>query len=89
MLATSEAVTNAHFHGRPPVTLKAWLAPDRVLVDVGDAGPGPGDPLVGLLPAAAAERSAGVGLWLSHQLSVDVALLSVPEGFTVRLGACR
>jgi len=53
---------------------------------VHDQGRGPADPLAGLVPAA--DRTAttlGLGLWLVHQLDIDVALKHADDGFTVRL----
>ena len=50
VFATHEAVTNALMHGRPPTLLRLWAQPERVTVTVTDTGPGPSDPLVGLLP---------------------------------------
>jgi hypothetical protein len=89
MFALSEAVINAQLYGRPPVTVRAWTGPDRIVVHVHDAGPGPGDTLTGLVAAPDGAGGAGLGLWLAHQLSgIDIALLS-DDGFTVRLRACR
>ena len=89
MFALSEAVINAQLYGRPPVTVRAWTEPDRIVVHVHDAGPGPGDTLTGLVAAPDGAGGAGLGLWLAHQLSgIDIALLS-DDGFTVRLRACR
>jgi anti-sigma regulatory factor (Ser/Thr protein kinase) len=79
VLATHEAVTNAAVHGRPPVTLRAWVAPGRVVVTVTDVGPGPGDPFLGLRYSL--DRQ---GMWLCHQL-VDVAHRRHAEGYTIRL----
>ncbi|WP_236718132.1 sensor histidine kinase [Actinoplanes sp. TFC3] len=50
VVAVSETVTNAARHGRSPVRLRVWSAPDRILVTVTDAGAGPKDP--GAEPAA-------------------------------------
>lgn len=86
VLAASEAVVNALVHGRPPVTVRIWTASDRVVIDVHDEGAGPADPLAGLLPAKAPAES-GRGLWLLHQLDVDVELVATGDGFTVRLRA--
>ena len=71
--------------------------PARVTVTVTDTGPGPADPLVGLLPPDPTNGHApangprpgpgpGLGLWLSHQL-VDVAHRRHPDGYTIRLTA--
>ncbi|HWA67761.1 MAG TPA: MEDS domain-containing protein [Mycobacteriales bacterium] len=86
LLAATEALVNAHRHGRAPVTVRGWLADDRVLLAVHDRGDGPADPLVGLLPSPDAEE-AGRGLWITHQLDLDVAMIADSDGFTVRIGA--
>jgi anti-sigma regulatory factor (Ser/Thr protein kinase) len=86
LIGATEAVTNARLYGDPPATVRIWAAPDRIVVHVHDNGPGPADPLAGLIPATAAEHS-GVGLWLVHQLDIDVALIHGADGFTVRLSA--
>lgn len=84
VLAVSEAAENAVLHGRPPVTVTAWTAHDRVVVHVHDAGPGPASPVAGLVPDGSSV--GGRGLWLSHQLpGVEIALLPGADGFTVRL----
>jgi anti-sigma regulatory factor (Ser/Thr protein kinase) len=86
LFALSEAVVNAQLYGRPPTTVRAWTAADRVVVHVHDTGPGPGDPLTGLVPAPDSVSGAGLGLWLSHQLTaVETALVATADGFTVRL----
>ena len=86
VLATSEAVTNAIVHGHAPVTLKAWVEDRRVVVAIHDSGDGPIDPLVGLRPIDVG-ASSGRGLWIAHQLDLDVALTVADDGFTVRLRA--
>ena len=93
VFAAHEAVTNALLHGRPPTVLRLWAQPDRVTVTVTDTGPGPADPLVGLLPPDPPNGHgpgprAGLGLWLSHQL-VDVTHRRHPAGYTIRLAATR
>jgi anti-sigma regulatory factor (Ser/Thr protein kinase) len=87
-LAATEAVTNAAVHGRPPVRVRLWTAPGRVVVAVTDHGPGPADPYAGLLPATGSV-TGGLGLWLAHQLCAYVALSTGPDGFTIRLVAGR
>ncbi|MEV8440371.1 sensor histidine kinase [Actinosynnema sp. NPDC051121] len=84
--AASEAVTNAHAHGRPPVRLRAWAGPSHVQVAVTDRGDGPSSPLAGLVPT---DRSAtaGVGLWLTHRTCRDVTMSRDAEGYTIRLTA--
>jgi anti-sigma regulatory factor (Ser/Thr protein kinase) len=81
VLATHEAVTNAAAHGRRPVSLRAWVAQERVVITVTDTGPGPQDAFLGLLYSM--DRQ---GMWLSHQL-VDVAHRRNADGYTVRMTA--
>jgi hypothetical protein len=51
------------------------------------AGHGPADRLAGLVPApsSASDLRLGYGLWVMHQLDLDVALRHADDGFTVRL----
>ncbi|GAA4432192.1 anti-sigma factor RsbA family regulatory protein [Actinokineospora soli] len=83
VFGVSEATTNAILHGTPPVTLRLWTTPTRVVVHVTDSGPGPRDPHAGLIPAARVQ--GGLGLWLTHQLDIEVGLITTPDGFTIRL----
>ena len=85
LLGTSEAVTNALMYGDPPATVRIWAGPDRLVVCVHDHGPGPANPLAGLIPPASSAADAELGLWLTHQLGIDVALINSDDGFTVRL----
>ena len=84
VFAVSEAVTNALTHGRPPVRFRLWTAPDRIVATVTDRGDGPADPFAGLLPVTDT-CSAGLGLWLTHQLCSHVTLDTTDDGFTIRL----
>jgi anti-sigma regulatory factor (Ser/Thr protein kinase) len=85
VFATSEAVTNAWTHGRPPVRVRAWRArPGGLTVSVSDSGPGP-HPLVGLVPAEPHGLS-GHGMWLVHLLLRDVHHRSGEDGYTVTFG---
>jgi anti-sigma regulatory factor (Ser/Thr protein kinase) len=87
MIGVTEAVTNAQRHGRPPVTVRIWAAGDRVVVTVHDTGRGPADPLAGLVPVPSSTpgRHLGLGLWVTHQLDIEVTLRHASDGFTVRL----
>jgi anti-sigma regulatory factor (Ser/Thr protein kinase) len=87
IIGASEAVSNALRHGQPPVTVRIWAAPGRIVVSVHDTGPGPADPLAGLVPAAHSATEPGLGLWVMHQLDIDTALIHTGDGFTVRLRA--
>jgi anti-sigma regulatory factor (Ser/Thr protein kinase) len=87
MIGVGEAVGNARRHGRPPVTARIWAGSGRILVHVHDTGPGPADPLAGLVPVwARPERREG-GLWRVHMLGLDAVLIRSGDGFTVRLAA--
>ena len=87
MIGVGEAVSNARQHGCPPVTARISAGPGRILVDVHDTGPGPADPLAGLVPLWARSGQQGGGLWLIHMLDLDAALIRSRDGFTVRLAA--
>jgi anti-sigma regulatory factor (Ser/Thr protein kinase) len=90
LFAVSEAVVNAHLYGRRPITVRVWTGIDRIVVRVHDNGPGPADPLTGLVPAPNGSAGAGLGLWLIHQFTnIDIALLAAADGFTVRLRGGR
>jgi anti-sigma regulatory factor (Ser/Thr protein kinase) len=87
LIGATEAITNAQRHGRPPVTVRVWAVSDRIVVTVHDTGSGPADRLAGLVPAPdnTPDRRLGMGLWVIHQLDLDVALRHTGDGFTVRL----
>jgi anti-sigma regulatory factor (Ser/Thr protein kinase) len=86
-IGASEAVSHARRHGRPPITARIWAAPGRILVRVHHAGPAPGDPLAGLVPAWSSPELDGAELWLIHMLDLDTAMIRSPDGFTIRLAA--
>jgi len=88
VLAVSEAVTNALEHARPPVRLRVWPEPGRVVVTVGDAGRGPRDPYAGLLPAVSS-ATGGFGLWVIHQICSEVTLHRSESGFSLRMVRTR
>jgi anti-sigma regulatory factor (Ser/Thr protein kinase) len=85
LLGVTVAVSNAQIHGRPPTTVRIWAAPDRIVISVHDQGHGPADPLAGLVPAPRGTATLGLGLWIIHQLDIDIALRHADDGFTVRL----
>jgi anti-sigma regulatory factor (Ser/Thr protein kinase) len=87
VVGVSEALANAIRHGRPPVELRAWAAPKRVLVVVQDQGSGPTDPYAGYLPRRGDQVDTGLGLWITHQVCSRVTLTHSRDGFTVRLVA--
>jgi anti-sigma regulatory factor (Ser/Thr protein kinase) len=87
LIGVTEAVTNAQRHGRPPVIARIWAAGDRVVITVHDTGHGPADRLAGLVPVPSStpDRHLGMGLWVTHQLDIDVTLRYAGDGFTIRL----
>ena len=61
--------SNAVRHGRPPVGLRLWTAPDRVVCTITDGGPGWDDPFAWYGPAHGDDLSrGGMWLWLARQL---------------------
>jgi anti-sigma regulatory factor (Ser/Thr protein kinase) len=86
VLTTSEAVTNAILHGRPPIMVKIWAVAERMVVTVHDHGEGPQGAHHGLVPGRnAASGSGGYGLWLMHQLLP--VTYHHEDGFSIRLTA--
>ena len=85
LLGVTVAVSNAMVHRRPPATVRIWAALDRIVISVHDQGRGPADPLAGLVPAPRGTATLGLGLWIIHQLDIDVALKYADDGFTIRL----
>jgi anti-sigma regulatory factor (Ser/Thr protein kinase) len=87
LIGVSEAVSNALLYGQPPVTVRIWAGPGRLVVSVHDQGDGPADHLAGLVPTPhrGTGQGMGLGLWVMHQLGLDVALCYGDDGFTVRL----
>jgi len=85
LIGVTEAISNAQLHGRGSVMVRIWATPGRIVINVHDQGRGPADPLAGLVPASSSIPDAGLGLWLIHQLDIDVALNYADDGFTVRL----
>lgn len=86
VVAVNEVASNVYRHAAPPLRIRVWVPPDRVVVTVTDHGPGLGDPTVGYVPPGVDRLvSGGMGLWLARQLSDRVDLLTGDGTFTVRL----
>jgi anti-sigma regulatory factor (Ser/Thr protein kinase) len=88
VLAIDEVTANAAEHGIPPVDVKLWCTPERLLCAVTDRGTAFDDPLIGYGPAHGDMAVGGMGLWLARR-SVD-SLTASPaddsgDGCTVRL----
>jgi hypothetical protein len=85
-LAVMAVVKNAWQHGRAPVLVRAWSAPDVVVAMVTDHGDGPADPLTGILPEGASiedQRS----LFHVREAITDLAMFDNGAGCSVRLVA--
>ena len=85
-LSVGELVGNALVHGQRPVRVSVWSAPDRVVVTVRDAGAGPADPFIGLLPRYPHGGPDDANpLHVIHEAVTEVSMFTAPDGFTVRL----
>jgi DcmR-like sensory protein len=85
-LSVAQVVKNAFVHGRPPVCLKAWWALDRVVATVTDAGRGPANPYVGLLPThPEADFDQANSLHIVNRALTELSMFAHAGGFTVRL----
>jgi anti-sigma regulatory factor (Ser/Thr protein kinase) len=85
-VAVHELATNGLRHGEPPVTVRVWLTPGRVVCTITDRGAGFDDPFTGYVRGAGGELPEGqFGLWLARQLCDEVVPYRTQEGFTVRL----
>lgn len=86
LMAVDEMTSNAVRHGRPPVGLRLWTAPGRLVATVRDSGRGLDDPFAGYGPAHGEDLShGGMGLWLARQLCDHVAIRRDADGVSVRL----
>jgi anti-sigma regulatory factor (Ser/Thr protein kinase) len=83
--AVSEVATNAVRHGRPPVLVRLWSTPSRLVCTVTDHGSGIQDPFAGYVPAHRDPSRGGLGLWITRRLCDHVDLRTTAEGFTVQL----
>jgi hypothetical protein len=90
MVAVNEVATNALRHGRPPVDVRVWSAPDRLVCTVSDRGRGVDDPFAGYLsPEGCGVAEGGMGLWLARQCCDRLDTMIHPWGFLVRLVSRR
>jgi anti-sigma regulatory factor (Ser/Thr protein kinase) len=86
LLAVDEMCSNAVRHGGPPVGLRLWSAPGRLVCTIHDSGRGWDDPFAGYGPAHGEDLShGGMGLWLARQLCDHVAIRRDGHGTSVRL----
>jgi len=86
VMAVHEVASNGLRHGEPPVTVRVWCGPGRVVCTVTDRGHGFDDPVTGYLRGGGEELPKGrFGLWLARQLCDELVTSRTPEGFTARL----
>ena len=86
VLAGVEVVRRIAAEGEPPVTVRVWLSPGRVVCTVTDRGLGFDDPFAGYVRGGGARLPEGqFGLWLARELCDELLTAQTPEGFTVRL----
>lgn len=77
LLATSELVTNAALHGKPPITLTVALFPGELLIEVTDCSPTPPEEREG-------SESGGFGMHVIRALG-RVSTHRLPNGKAVRI----
>jgi anti-sigma regulatory factor (Ser/Thr protein kinase) len=84
MVAAREVLSNAERYGRGVRALRVGHVGNQLVCEVTDGGPGIDDPLAGYVPPRPLTGD-GAGLWIARQLTSRLELLSLPDGFTVRL----
>ena len=85
--AVAEVVTNALHYGGPPVHVRVWTTPSRLLCTVTDQGPGADLLFAGYSRGDIDEDPTGAGLWLARQTCDRLDAYPTPGGFTVRLSS--
>jgi anti-sigma regulatory factor (Ser/Thr protein kinase) len=84
--AVAEVVTNAFRYGGPPVHVRVWTTPFRLLCTVTDCGAG-ADLLFAGYSRGDVDEQTGAGLWLARQTCDRLDAYPTPGGFTVRLSS--
>lgn len=85
--AANEIITNALQHGRPPVRIRFWCTPTRLLCTVSDHGTGFDDPFAGYSTRPGRAPYSGAGLCVARQFCDHLDFSAEPGPFTVRLAA--
>jgi anti-sigma regulatory factor (Ser/Thr protein kinase) len=85
--AVSEVTTNAQQHGRPPVRVRFWATPTRLLCTVSDHGSGFDDPFAGYAIAGERGQFSGAGLCVARQFCDHLDFSAELGLFTVRLAS--
>lgn len=82
----NEILTNAILHGEGPRQLWVYLEEGTLVVHVRDRGRGFADPFAAYLPPdLRAELGGGRGMWIAHQTSDALELVTDASGTDVRL----
>jgi anti-sigma regulatory factor (Ser/Thr protein kinase) len=81
-LVVSELTTNSIDHGGGYGMLRMWREPDRLVVEVSDAGRIT-DPLVGQVDPTV-DQARGRGLWMAHQLCDLLQIRTTERGTVLR-----
>ncbi|WP_067815827.1 sensor histidine kinase [Actinomadura kijaniata] len=82
-LAISELISNSVIHGGGTGTLRMWIEPTHLVLDVSDQGHLT-DPLVGRRPVPP-DTPGGRGVLLVNQLADLVRIHTIPQATTVRV----
>lgn len=83
-LAIAELIANAQEHGRPPVSVDAWVD-GRLVIEVRDAGGGMDQGEVWRTHPPSPHGNRGRGLWIVRQLVDVVAITTGEAGTTVHV----
>lgn len=81
-LAVNELAANSIDHGGGDGMLRMWREPDRLVVEVSDAGT-ISDPLAGRVDPTV-DQARGRGLWMAHQLADLLQIRRTPRGTVLR-----
>lgn len=84
-LSVAALVANARAHGRAPIVVRAWAAPDRVVATVTDAGAGTEDVLRGVLADGPTDDDSSALFHVREATSALAMFRGAEGGFTVRL----
>jgi anti-sigma regulatory factor (Ser/Thr protein kinase) len=85
--AVAEVVTNAFRYGGPPLHVRVWTTPSRLLCTVTDCGAGADLLFAGYSRGDIDDDRTGAGLWLARQTCDRLDAYPTPGGFTVRLSS--
>jgi anti-sigma regulatory factor (Ser/Thr protein kinase) len=85
--AVAEVMTNAFRYGGPPLQVRVWTTPSRLLCTVTDCGAGADLLFAGYSRGEIDGDRTGAGLWLARQTCDRLDAYPTRGGFTVRLSS--